>query len=110
MSKNAVTTKGGKNKDQYGRKFGKKHNEAMLEFTKNLWLQDATTSLKYILQNEASAQAFMGFLKTEYGEAQLEFYLEAQKLDSLYPHLCVAIPIYMYLMIKQVHIQQMRIL
>ena len=100
MSKNAVTTKGGKNKDQYGRKFGKKHNEAMLEFTKNLWLQDATTSLKYILQNEASAQAFMGFLKTEYGEAQLEFYLEAQKLETMDPatQATAVMPIYQMFM------------
>ena len=100
MSKNTVTTKGGKNKDQYGRKFGKKHNEAMLEFTKNLWLQDATTSLKYILQNEASAQAFMGFLKTEYGEAQLEFYLEAQKLETMDPsaQATAVMPIYQMFM------------
>ena len=83
MSKNAVVTKKGKNKDQYGRKFGKKHNEAMLEFTKNLWLQDATASLKYILQVELAQQAFMTFLKSEYGEAQLEFYLEAQKLEGM---------------------------
>lgn len=83
MSKNIVTTKGGKNKDQYGRKFGKKHNEAMMEFTKNLWLQDAVASLRYLLQNEQAQQAFMNFLKTEYGEAQLEFYVEAQKLESM---------------------------
>ena len=80
-----VTTKGGKNKDQYGRKFGKKQQEAMLEFTKTLWLQDATTSLRNILQIPAAQDAFMAFLKTEYGEAQLEFFLEAQKLESMDP-------------------------
>eukprot|EP01039_Chlorochromonas_danica_P005281 gene5280-5816_t len=79
----AVTTKKGKNKDQYGRKFGKKHGEAMLEFTKNLWLQDAVTSLRNLLQVEGAQQAFMAFLKTEYAEAQLEFLLEAQKLEKM---------------------------
>jgi PAS domain S-box-containing protein len=85
MSKNVVVTKGGKNKDQYGRKFGKKHNEAMLEFTKNLWLQDAVASLKYLLQVVDAQNSFMSFLKTEYGEAQLEFYIEAQKLEAMDP-------------------------
>ena len=45
-----VTTKGGKGKDQYGRKFGKKQKEALFEFTKTLWLQDAVSSLKNILK------------------------------------------------------------
>eukprot|EP01035_Chromulina_nebulosa_P016375 gene16375-21706_t len=80
-----VTTKGGKNRDQYGRKFGKKQQEAMLEFTKTLWLQDSITSLKNILQIPAAQNAFMAFLKTEYSEAQLEFFLEAQKLETLDP-------------------------
>ena len=80
-----VTTKGGKNRDQYGRKFGKKQQEAMLEFTKTLWLQDSITSLKNILQIPAAQTAFMAFLKTEYSEAQLEFFLEAQKLETLDP-------------------------
>ena len=79
------TTKKGKNKDQYGRKAGKKQKAAMLEFTKTLWLQDATNSLKNLLQMEIAQQAFMQFLKTEYGEAQLEFFLEAQRLDALPP-------------------------
>ena len=86
MSKIAAgvpTTKKGKNKDQYGRKFGKKHNEAMFEFTKTLWMSDACTSLKGLLLIEAAAAAFMTFLKSEYGEAQLEFYLEAVKLETL---------------------------
>ncbi|RYG97695.1 hypothetical protein EON65_52470, partial [archaeon] len=78
-----VTTKKGKNRDQYGRKFGKKHNEAIFEFTKNLWLQDAVTSLKNLLTIESAQQVFMTFLKTEYGEAQLEFLIEAQKLETM---------------------------
>ena len=78
-------TKKGKGKTQYGKKFGKKHTEAMFEFTKNLWLQDATASLRNLLQIEAAQQAFLGFLKTEYGEAQLEFFLEVQKLERLGP-------------------------
>ena len=80
-----VVTKKGKGKDQYGRAFGKKQKAAMLEFTKNLWLQDATASLRNILQIEAGQKAFMEFLKLEYGEAQLEFFLEAQKLDRMDP-------------------------
>ena len=39
-----------------------------LEFTKTLWLQDATQSLRNILAIEAAQQAFMAFLKTEYGK------------------------------------------
>ena len=78
-----VSTKKGKGKDQYGRKFGKKQKSAMLEFTKNLWLQDSTQSLANLLQLEIAQQAFMAFLKTEYGEAQLEFFLEAQKLERM---------------------------
>jgi len=80
-----VVTKKGKNKDQYGRSFGKKQKEAMLEFTKTLWLQDTTTSLRNLLQLEPAQHAFMGFLKLEYGEAQLEFYLEAQALETMDP-------------------------
>ena len=83
IAQGVPTTKKGKNKDQYGRKFGKKHNEAMFEFTKTLWLTDATASLKSILEIEAAQKAFMAFLKTEYGEAQLEFFLEAQKLEKM---------------------------
>jgi PAS domain S-box-containing protein len=82
---NTVTTGKGKNRDQYGRKFGKKHQEAMFEFTKNLWLQDAVASLKNLLKLEAAQQGFMAFLKTEYSEATLEFILEVQKLESLDP-------------------------
>eukprot|EP01042_Synura_sphagnicola_P019424 gene19424-24588_t len=57
----------------------------MFEFTKSLWLQDAVQSLKNLLKLEAAQQALMSFLKTEYGEAQLEFILEAQKLESMDP-------------------------
>jgi PAS domain S-box-containing protein len=78
-----VTTKKGKNKDQYGRSFGKKQKAAMLEFTKTLWLQDAQTSLRNLLKLEAGQSAFMEFLKAEYGEGQLEFFLEAQKMEAL---------------------------
>jgi hypothetical protein len=81
----SVVTKKGKNKDQYGKKFGKKHQEAMLEFTKTLWLQDASASLKNLLTLEIAQQQFLAFLKTEYGEAQLEFFLEAQKLEKMDP-------------------------
>jgi hypothetical protein len=80
-----VSTGKGKGKDQYGRAFGKKQKAAMLEFTKTMWLQDAVTSLRNLLQLEAAKIAFMSFLKTEYGEAQLEFVLDIQKLESMDP-------------------------
>lgn len=80
-----VTTKKGKGKDQYGKNFGKKQKSAMLEFTKTLWLTDANESLRNLLAIEAASNAFMAFLKTEYGEAQLEFFLEAQKLEKMDP-------------------------
>jgi len=76
-------TKKGKGKTQYGKKFGKKHTEAMLEFTKNLWLQDSTASLRNLLEIEAAQQCFLQFLKADYGEAQLEFFLEVQRLKKL---------------------------
>eukprot|EP00595_Chromulina_sp_UTEXLB2642_P002385 CAMPEP_0196767552 /NCGR_PEP_ID=MMETSP1095-20130614/41737_1 /TAXON_ID=96789 ORGANISM="Chromulina nebulosa, Strain UTEXLB2642" /NCGR_SAMPLE_ID=MMETSP1095 /ASSEMBLY_ACC=CAM_ASM_000446 /LENGTH=883 /DNA_ID=CAMNT_0042135995 /DNA_START=41 /DNA_END=2692 /DNA_ORIENTATION=- len=86
MSKSSgVTTAKGKNRDQYGRKFGKKHQDAMFEFTKTLWLQDATTSLKNLLEVESARNVFMSFLKTEYGEAQLEFLIEIQRIEKLDP-------------------------
>eukprot|EP01041_Mallomonas_annulata_P007869 gene7869-16101_t len=85
MGDSVPVTKKGKGKTQNGKKFGKKHTEAMFEFTKNLWLQDATTSLRNLLQIEAAQQAFLAFLKTEYGEAQLEFFLEVQRLERLSP-------------------------
>lgn len=102
MSKIAAgvpTTKKGKNKDQYGRKFGKKHNEAMFEFTKTLWLSDACQSLKNLLIIDAAQQAFMTFLKSEYGEAQLEFYLEAVKLETMEPAAQAAAAVITYNMI-----------
>ncbi|CAM9142410.1 unnamed protein product [Discosporangium mesarthrocarpum] len=80
-----VSTGGGKGKDQYGRKFGKKHASAMMEFTKTLWMQDATTSLRNLLKNEIAQVKFREFLSTEYGEAQLDFLLEAFKLEKLPP-------------------------
>lgn len=80
-----VTTKKGKGKDQYGKNFGKKQKSAMLEFTKTLWLTDANESLKNLLAIDAASAAFLAFLKTEYGEAQLEFYLEAEKLEKMDP-------------------------
>lgn len=60
-----VQTGGGKGRDQYGRKFGKKHASAMMEFTKTLWMQDATTSLRNILKNEvAQVKCEQGASKT----------------------------------------------
>ena len=49
-----IQTGGGKGRDQYGRKFGKKHASAMMDFTKSLWMQDATTSLRNILKNDVA--------------------------------------------------------
>jgi PAS domain S-box-containing protein len=77
-----VTTRGGKNRDQYGRKFGKKQGDAMLEFTKLMWIEDAVPSLKKLLQNDDAVRAYHTFLKKEYNEDKLEFLMEANKLES----------------------------
>lgn len=47
-----ITVGGKKNKTHYGKKFGKKHKSAMLDFTKSLWMQDAAASLKNVLKSE----------------------------------------------------------
>lgn len=49
-----ITVGGKKNKTHYGKKFGKKHKSAMLDFTKSLWLQDAVASLRNVLKSEVS--------------------------------------------------------
>ncbi|KAJ1428242.1 hypothetical protein B484DRAFT_396918, partial [Ochromonadaceae sp. CCMP2298] len=85
MKNSAVTTKKGKNRDQYGRKMGKKQGDAMFEFTKTLWMTDATASLKNLLLLDVAQKEFLKFLALEYGEAQLEFFLEAQKLELMDP-------------------------
>jgi hypothetical protein len=41
----------------------------------------------------------MAFLKTEYGEAQLEFFLEAQKMETLDPATKVYKEIHMHICI-----------
>jgi len=79
-----VTAKG-KGKNHYGVPFSKKHKAAMLEFTKTVWLQDSTTSLKNLLRDDVVAAEMLVFLKAEYGEAQLEFYLEASSLAKMAP-------------------------
>lgn len=50
--KSEITVGGKKNKTHYGKKFGKKHKSAMLDFTKSLWMQDAAASLKNVLKSE----------------------------------------------------------
>lgn len=50
--KSDITVGGKKNKTHYGKKFGKKHKSAMLDFTKSLWMQDAAASLKNVLKSE----------------------------------------------------------
>jgi hypothetical protein len=85
MGADDVVTGAGQGKDQYGRRFGKKHASAMMEFTKNLWLQDSTTSLRNLLQKEVAQNKFREFLATEYGEAQLDFFLDIQRLQYV-PH------------------------
>ena len=49
--KSEITVGGKKNKTHYGKKFGKKHKSAMLDFTKSLWMQDAAASLKNVLKS-----------------------------------------------------------
>ncbi|CAM9433591.1 unnamed protein product, partial [Chrysoparadoxa australica] len=80
-----VQTGGGKGRDQYGKKFGKKHASAMMEFTKTLWMQDATTSLRNLLQKEVAQVKMREFLALEYGEAQLDFVVEGLKLQAAPP-------------------------
>lgn len=83
--KSDITIAGKKNKTHYGKKFGKKHKSAMLEFTKNLWLQDSTASLRNLLQKDVAQQKFREFLATEYGEAQLDFIIEVFRLEAMNP-------------------------
>ena len=82
MPGSTVKTGRGAGKDQYGRKFGKKHGEAMYEFTKSLWLDDATTSLRNLLVQPMAQQVFMGFMKKDFNEEQLQLYLDCQQLES----------------------------
>lgn len=49
--KSDITVGGKKNKTHYGKKFGKKHKSAMLDFTKSLWMQDAAASLRNVLKS-----------------------------------------------------------
>ncbi len=79
----SVVTGRGKNKDQYGRKFGKVQKNAMLEFTKSLWIQNAESSIRNIMKYEVGQQCFLEFLKTEYNEDGLLFVIDSQKLDSI---------------------------
>lgn len=52
-----ITVGGKKNKTHYGKKFGKKHKSAMLDFTKSLWMQDAAASLKNVLKSEVRSSS-----------------------------------------------------
>jgi PAS domain S-box-containing protein len=83
--KSDITVGGKKNKTHYGKKFGNKHKGAMMEFTKTLWLQDSTASLRNLLQKEVAQQKFREFLALEYGEAQLDFIVEVFNLEKLAP-------------------------
>jgi hypothetical protein len=83
--KAGVNTSRGKNKDQYGRKFGRKQGDALVEFTKLLWLEDATNSMQQLLKMEIGQSAFHAFLKQEYAEQELEFILEVKKLEAMPP-------------------------
>ena len=68
---NDPTTAKGKGKDHYGRKFSKRQNAAMLQFTKTVWLQDAESSLSLLLSKPPAQKAFKEFLKAEYADAQV---------------------------------------
>ena len=57
--------------------------DAIFKFVKNLWHEDPLNSLKYILKIPRTTKVFMEFLKKEYCDIELEFYLEAQKLESV---------------------------
>ena len=60
--------------------------EAVYDFVKNLFYDDHITSLRYILKVRPAAKVFMNFLRTENTEVQLEFYLEAKKIETLSPN------------------------
>lgn len=62
--KSEITVGGKKNKTHYGKKFGKKHKSAMLDFTKSLWMQDAAASLKNVLKSEVGPLEYCAFLAT----------------------------------------------
>ena len=72
------TTARGENRDQYGNKFGKKHNEAIFKFSESHWSSDVRTTLKTLLKIEIGQKAFLKFLKAEYGKVQLDSYIEFQ--------------------------------
>lgn len=62
--KSEITVGGKKNKTHYGKKFGKKHKSAMLDFTKSLWMQDAAASLRNVLKSEVGSRSIrvLGYL------------------------------------------------
>lgn len=64
--KSEITVGGKKNKTHYGKKFGKKHKSAMLDFTKSLWMQDAAASLRNVLKSEVGSRSvhLRGYLHT----------------------------------------------
>ena len=65
-------------KDRYGNKIGKKHHEAVYKFTKNKWSADARTTLKTLLNIDIGQRSFAKFLKTEYGNVDLQSYMDFQ--------------------------------
>jgi len=46
---------------------------AMAKLSKELWMNNASESLRQILKSKNGAVYFGKFLKTEYGDAQLQF-------------------------------------
>ena len=70
-------------KDRYGNKVGKKHHEAVYRFTKNKWSADARTTLKTLLNIDIGRRSFAKFLKTEYGNVDLQSYMDFQVHESM---------------------------
>ena len=86
QSKGGVKTgKGGKDKDQYGRKFGKRAQGALVEFSREMWLQDAVGSLPGLLRQPAFRSAFETFLKKEYANTIVSQWCEVDALLTMEP-------------------------
>ena len=76
-------TGAGKDRDMYGKKLGKTHANALLKMNKSAWLTDADRSLRSLLERDDGREAFRSFLKAEYNDAALEFWLAAQELGGV---------------------------
>ena len=71
-----VTTGRGSGRDQYGRAFGPKQAAALRAFTRESWLTDSVESLRRLLTHDVAQRKFAAYLRSQYLDASLDFYLE----------------------------------